>query len=538
MKLQSLKARRWVWLVPIAAIGALVSAVAAFGATTHKAGAPVLVVDNSFTIKTTDPQRAFDPTGSLIDRALYDTLFTYKGGNLANPIPLLVSSWKANSNAQTFTFQLKKNVHFADGTPLTSADVVFSFERLINIKGNPAFLLTGDTITAKGKYTVIVHTPTPSTQLPAILANPSTGIVNSKLVKAHGGSDAANAATADKAEAWLNTSASAGAGSGPYVLQSYSTTSQISLVPSKNYWGTKPAAFSSVVVRNMVAPTQLINVQRGSHEIAIDLSADQAETLKGNSKLNVSLQPSTWVFWLFANNDPTVSAVTSNKQFQQAIRYALDYKSIVGVGGPGTIQAPGIIPSMFLGALPQSADTQMDLAKAKAALAASGDASQQVTLEYPSDLTINGVPFTSLAQKVQANLQAAGFNITLSGSPTSSWLTDYRNGKMAFGLSLWGPDYPDPADYLAFTPGNLVGLRAGWAKGSDPTIEALAAKALVTTAPAARKTLYQQIQTDLNQQGPYFPLIQPTQVFVSTADLKGAVYNAEYDVDVTQVSPK
>ena len=538
MKLQSLKARRWVWLVPIAAIGALVSAVAAFGATTHKAGAPVLVVDNSFTIKTTDPQRAFDPTGSLIDRALYDTLFTYKGGNLANPIPLLVSSWKANSNAQTFTFQLKKNVHFADGTPLTSADVVFSFERLINIKGNPAFLLTGDTISAKGKYTVIVHTPTPSTQLPAILANPSTGIVNSKLVKAHGGTDAANAATADKAEAWLNTSASAGAGSGPYVLQSYSTTSQISLVPSKNYWGTKPAAFSSVVVRNMVAPTQLINVQRGSHEIAIDLSADQAETLKGNSKLNVSLQPSTWVFWLFANNDPTVSAVTSNKQFQQAIRYALDYKSIVGVGGPGTIQAPGIIPSMFLGALPQSADTQMDLAKAKAALAASGDASQQVTLEYPSDLTINGVPFTSLAQKVQANLQAAGFNITLSGSPTSSWLTDYRNGKMAFGLSLWGPDYPDPADYLAFTPGNLVGLRAGWAKGSDPTIEALAAKALVTTAPAARKTLYQQIQTDLNQQGPYFPLIQPTQVFVSTADLKGAVYNAEYDVDVTQVSPK
>lgn len=538
MKLQSLKARRWVWLVPIAAIGALVSAVAAFGATTHKAGAPVLVVDNSFTIKTTDPQRAFDPTGSLIDRALYDTLFTYKGGNLANPIPLLVSSWKANSNAQTFTFQLKKNVHFADGTPLTSADVVFSFERLINIKGNPAFLLTGDTISAKGKYTVIVHTPTPSTQLPAILANPSTGIVNSKLVKAHGGTDAANAATADKAEAWLNTSASAGAGSGPYVLQSYSTTSQISLVPNKNYWGTKPAAFSSVVVRNMVAPTQLINVQRGSHEIAIDLSADQAETLKGNSKLNVSLQPSTWVFWLFANNDPTVSTVTSNKQFQQAIRYALDYKSIVGVGGPGTIQAPGIIPSMFLGALPQSADTQMDLAKAKAALAASGDASQQVTLEYPSDLTINGVPFTSLAQKVQANLQAAGFNITLSGSPTSSWLTDYRNGKMAFGLSLWGPDYPDPADYLAFTPGNLVGLRAGWAKGSDPTIEALAAKALVTTAPAARKSLYQQIQTDLNQQGPYFPLIQPTQVFVSTADLKGAVYNAEYDVDVTQVSPK
>jgi peptide/nickel transport system substrate-binding protein len=190
------------------------------------------VVDNSFTIKTSDPQRAFDPTASIIDRAIFDTLFTYKGGNLSNPIPLLVQSWKASEGAKTFTFQLKKNVHFADGTPLTSADVVFSLKRLINIKGNPAFLLAGVTVSAKGKYTVVMKSTTPATALPAILANPSTGIVNSKLVKAHGGTSAANAATADKAEQWFNSSASAGAGSGPYELKTYSTTSQLTLVPN------------------------------------------------------------------------------------------------------------------------------------------------------------------------------------------------------------------------------------------------------------------------------------------------------------------
>src|SRR5207247_5449998 len=105
--------------------------------------------------------------------------------------------------------------------------------------------------------------------------------------------------------------------------------------------------------------------------------------LKGNSKLRVSLQPSTWVFWLFTNNNPSISAVTSNKQFQTAMRYALDYKSIVSVAGPGAIQAPGIIPSMFLGALPQKNAIKQDLPKAKAALAASGAGSQEVTLEYP-----------------------------------------------------------------------------------------------------------------------------------------------------------
>jgi peptide/nickel transport system substrate-binding protein len=530
--------RRSMWLLPFAAAAALACVAAAYGATAHSAAVPTLVVDNSFTIKTSDPQRAFDPTASIIDRGLYDTLFTYKGGDLANPIPLLVSSWKATGNAKTFTFQLKPNVHFADGTPLTSADVVFSLNRLINLKGNPSFLLAGITVKAAGKYGVVMKSATPATQLPAILANPSTGIVNSKLVKAHGGSAAADASTADKAEQWLNTSASAGAGSGPYVLKSYSTTSQITLAPNTHYWGTKKAAFSSVVVRNMIATTQLINIQRGSHEVAIDLAADQASSLKGNSKLHVSLQPSTWTFWLFANNDASISSVTSNKQFQTAVRYALDYKSIVSVAGPGAIQAPGVIPSMFLGALPQKDAVKQNLAKAKAALQASGVGSQQVTLEYPSDLTINGVPFTTLAQKVQANLQAAGFDVQLSGSPTSNWLTKYRDGKMAFGLSLWGPDYPDPADYLTFTPGQLVGLRAGWPKGADPAIEKLAAQALVTTDAAKRKTVYQQIQTQLNLRGPFFPLIQPTQVFVSTSDLKNAVYNATYSIDVTQVSPR
>ena len=83
----------------------------------------------------------------------------------------------------------------------------------------------------------------------------------------------------------------------------------------------------------------------------------------------------------------------------------------------------------------------------------------------------------------------------------------------------------------------LDGLRAGWPKGADPAIEKLAATAAVTTAPAARAGVYRSIQRLLNLSGPFYPLIQPTQVFVSTKDLKNAVYNSVYDVDVTQVTP-
>jgi peptide/nickel transport system substrate-binding protein len=530
---------RWAARAALAAVALVVAAVAASGAmTASSAPTATLVVDRSFEIKTADPQRAFEPTASIVDRGIYDTFFTYRGGDLAHPVPQLVQSWTASKDAKTFRFNLRRNVHFADGTPLTAADAVFSFRRLINLKGNPSFLLDGVTVSAGGKYTVILRSKTPNAALPSILTNTSLGVVNSKLVRKHGGTSAVGADKNDKAEKWLNSSASRGAGSGPYLLQRYSTTSQITLVPNPRYWGSKKAAFKTVVVRNMIAPTQLINIQRGTHEVAIDLSADQALTIKGNKRLNVATTPSTWTFWLFANNNSDISSITPNKHFQAAVRYALDYRSIVNVAGPGAIQAPGIIPSMFLGALPRKDAIKQNLTKARSELAASGAGNRTITLEFPSDLTINGVPFASLAQRVQANLQAAGFHIELGGATVGTWLQKYRDGKMAFGLSLWGPDYPDPLDYLAFMPGELVGTRAGWPAGSDPTVEKLAAKARVTSRASVRQTIYRQIQRRLNAVGPFFPLLQPTQVFVSTKDLKNAAFNAQYQVDVTRVAPR
>jgi peptide/nickel transport system substrate-binding protein len=495
-----------------------------------------LVVDRSFEIRTSDPQRAFEPTASIVDRAIYDTLLTFRGGDVSRPRLLAARGYRASNGGRTYTFDLRRDIRFADGTQMTAADVVFSFRRLINLKGNPSFLLAGVTVSARGRFTVVLRSATPNTAIPAIVANTSLGIVNSRLARRHGATAAANADRTDRAERWFNSAASRGAGSGPYLLRQYSTTSQIVLEQNPRYWGRKPA-FERVVVRNMVAATQFINIQRGRHEVAIDLSAQQAQALRNNRRVRVRTQPSTWVFWLFANNNRAISTATSNRRFQNAVRAALDYPSFVRLAGGGAIQARGIIPSMFLGALPRSAAVRRNLSRARSELAASGVGGQTFTLEYPSDLTINGVAFATLAQRVQANLREIGISVELSGAPTGTWLDKYRNGTMAFGLSLWGPDYPDPADYLAFMPGQLVGLRVGWPRGADPTIERLAARARVTTSDRARAPIYQQIQRRLNTSGPYFPLIQPTQVFAATTDLQGAVFNALYQIDVRAPRP-
>ena len=517
---------------------AVAAAAAAYTTATGSAaqGSDTLVVDRSFEIRTSDPQRAFEPTASIVDRAVYDTLLTFRGGDVARPRLMAARGYRASRDARTYTFELRRDIRFADGTRMTAADVVFSFRRLINLKGNPSFLLSGVTVSARGRYRVVLRSQTPNTAIPTIVANTSLGIVNSRLARRHGATDEANAARTDRAERWFNSPASRGAGSGPYVLRQYSTTSQIVLEQNPRYWGRKPA-FERIVLRNMVAATQFINIQRGRHEVAIDLSAQQAQALRNNRRVRVTTQPSTWVFWLFANNNPAISTATANRRFQAAVRYALDYPSFVRLAGGGAIQARGIIPSMFVGALPPSAAVRRDLARARRELAASGVRGQTFTLEYPSDLTINGVSFASLAQRVQANLREAGISVELSGAPVGTWLDKYRSGRMAFGLSLWGPDYPDPADYLAFMPGELVGLRVGWRKGADPALERLAARARVTTSDRARAPIYRQIQQRLNRSGPYFPLIQPTQVFAATRDLQGAVFNPLYSIDVRAPRP-
>jgi peptide/nickel transport system substrate-binding protein len=515
----------------LAVIGLAATSMAASASTTHATASTTLVVDKSFDLKTSDPQRQFEPTGGIVDHAIYDTLLRFVGADVSHPKPDAALSFKASADAKTYTFQLRKNIKFSDGTPLTSKDVVFSFQRLVNLKGNPSFLLAGITTKAKGPYTVVLTSKTPNPAIPVLVTNTSLGIVNSKVVIAHGGSDAANASKADKAESYINAHS---VGSGPYTLKSYSTTSQVVLQANPAYWGVKPK-FPTVVLRNVSAATQLLDVQRGTNEVSVDLSPDQASGLTGKSNITVSQTPSANVFFLFSNQNPKVSATASNPHITNAVRDALDYKGLVALAGAGAVQAAGVVPSMFLGALPQSADLKQDIAKAKSEVAASGISNPSVKLEFPSDISSNGLTFGVLAQKVQSDLGKVGISVTLAGSPVATALGTYRAGTEELGLWYWGPDYPDPNDYLAFLPGATVGLRAGWAAGSDQALETLGKTASSTASPAKRAGMFHQIQNTLNASGPIFPLIQPGQVVVSSKNLTNVPFNALYWIDVAAV---
>ncbi|MGA1279631.1 MAG: hypothetical protein ACO3YA_04925 [Candidatus Nanopelagicaceae bacterium] len=93
---------------------ALVSTVAVSGPVS--AATKTLTVETVFQLTSTDPGRSFEQTGNMINRALYETLLTYKGGDASTPVPGVASKWKVNANATQFTFTLNPKARFSDGS--------------------------------------------------------------------------------------------------------------------------------------------------------------------------------------------------------------------------------------------------------------------------------------------------------------------------------------------------------------------------------------------------------------------------------------
>jgi peptide/nickel transport system substrate-binding protein len=499
-------------------VTACLAATAATAATTARSGARasrILVVDTAFVLKTADPAKVFEPTGAIILHAVYDNLLTFNGSNVKKPVPQIAASYSQSDGAKKFVFKLRKNVRFSDGSKLTSADVVFSLNRMKYIKSSNSLLLDGVTISAKGPYTVVFTSDHPYPGLPFVLPSPPFGIVEAKLVRAHGGLDTPDAATSDKAESFLNSQS---AGSGPYTITSFDVSSQVSLSANPHYWGKRKPAFARIVLRNADANRQKLDVIRGDSQLVTDLAGDLLTGLPGSLK-RASATVDQW--FLYANANSAVSATTSNPHFWAAVRYGLDYKGLVALAGFGARQAPGVIPSSYVASLPLKDAIKRNVAKAKAQVKALGIANPTASLIYPT-ITFDGIDFGSVAAKIKSDLAQVGITINLSPLPIASFLAQYRSGKSEMGITPWQSNTPDPSGWFPFAPGDVVGLRVGWTpQNAAKSVVFWANKCANDTKPAARIRDYVEFQKQLNSYSPIFPMFQTASVAVGAPQLTG-----------------
>jgi peptide/nickel transport system substrate-binding protein len=472
---------------------------------------------------TMDPSRVYEFHAITVLRSVYETLIDFPPGRQDQLVPKLAESWTISDDGLVYTFTIAQGHVFSTGRPVTAEDVAFSLRRIKNLKGTPSFLTTAIAkVEATGPNTVVVTLSEPDPAILSKLVSDYFGVMDSVEAKAHGASDAEGADQTDTAEEWLNDNS---IGSGPYMLQSWQPKVEAILVRNPNYPG-QPGAFERVIYRTSSdAAAQKLGLEAGDLDIGLDISADQVPSIKENPGLAVYEGLSPSVFFLIMNMDPAIGGPLAQDAVQDAVRLAVDYEGIKQLVGGSAATPVNIMPVDWAYALDPAKAITRNVDGAKAKLAEAGLANGvTVDLEYP-EYSSGGVSIPTLAQKIQADLAEVGITANLVPGDIGPALQKYRDGKSPFGLWLWGPDFVDPIDRIAFTPGGNVGLRVNWTEDkASPALNDAVKRAKGVTADADRNAAFTEIQQIMLDESPFVFLVQSGTQVAYNADIKGFVY--------------
>lgn len=479
-------------------------------------GEKTLVVGITEDAVTMDPHRAFEFYASSVHSSIYEALTAFPPGRVDEIVPAIAESWEISDDGLTYTFTIAEGKVFSTGRSVTAEDVAFSLNRVKNLKGNPAFLTDNiASVEAVDERTVVITQFATDPSLLARLSNTSLTIIDSIEAQAQGATADENAAETDGAELWLNDNS---LGTGPYMLQKWEPKVEAILVRNPNYTGPAPD-IDRIIFRTIAdAAAQKLALEAGDLDIALDVSADQVPSLKENPDIVVHEAVSPTVFFLIMNQDPAIGGPLAEDAVQDAIRLAIDYEGMKILAGGAASTPVNIMPVHWAYALDPSMAVQRDVEAARARLAEGGyPDGLTVDLEYPI-FTSGGVAVETLAQKVQADLAEAGITVNLVPGDIGPALERYRLGESPFGLWLWGPDFLDPIDRLAFTPGGKVGLRVNWDESNaSPELMEAVNRAWVATDPAARDAAFTDVQTIMLDESAFAFLVQSgTQVAYSS----------------------
>ncbi|HVB11451.1 MAG TPA: ABC transporter substrate-binding protein, partial [Bacillota bacterium] len=289
-------------------------------------------------------------------------------------------------------------------------------------------------------------------------------------------------------------------------------------VANPNYTAGPAPSIKHIVFNNVTDNTaQLDELQRGTADVALNLSSDQIASLANSSSIKIFKAPEESMSYvgMDVGNVPALA----NPQVREAVKYAIDYSSIVKnlLNGNG-VELQDVIPNGIFGYVSQNPFTY-DPAKAKQMMAAAGFPNGfSATLTIPQGTVSGGVDGASLGDALKSEMAAAGINITLQQLASSELFSRYRAHQLQMVLATWGMDYPDPQDFAApfgdYTQQSLI-----WRlQDNDQQMSALVQKAATMQNTPERAQLYQQLfQMELT--GPFALIYQPDEVLAYSAKL-------------------
>lgn len=401
---------------------------------------------------------------------LYDRLVSL--GEEGRIVPALATAWAANDDATAWTFTLREGVIFHNGQPLTSADVAYSFQRILDPAVEaPAAATLGiiDRIETPDAGTVVFQLGQPHADFPALLVEYTARIIPD-------GSG--------------ETIATTGIGTGPFKLVTLNVEGTTVLAANEDYWNGAPQLAGVELVAIPDAEARGTALQAGQIDIILNTTATQAALFAGNPDYTVlSFPTGQWGTLVMRTDTPPFDDVRVRK----AMRLVADRQAMIDLvlDGQGTVACDNPVSTTDIYFL--KTECPQDIEQAKALLTEAGYAQGLEVTLYTSASETEFIP---LAEVYQQQAAAAGINVNLEIVPADSywtnvWLTE------AFYPSLWRER---PADLIL----NLLWRStADWNESyyQNPAFDQLLDEARRELDFEKRRTLYQQAQQMIMAEG-------------------------------------
>jgi peptide/nickel transport system substrate-binding protein len=468
----------------------------------------VMIIESSPT--NLDPRVGLDAWSQNIDGLLFDNLLA-RDEHLSVK-PGLAEGWET-PNPKTYIFHLHKNVNFSDGRPLTSRDVKWSYDSLIEGKirsAKGATYRSVEKIEAPDDNTVIFHLKEPWGALLWNLAAPGMGIVP------YGSS--------------LEVSRNP-IGSGPFRFVSAEQDKEVVLERNDNYWSDKPKIAR---VRFVVVPdttTRALELRKGSADLEINaLAPDMEVALEREPRLNIVRRPGTRLGYMAFNlRDPILKDV----RVRQAIAYALDRQPLIHFLMRDSARPAGsVLPPESWAYDANVRQYPYNPVKARQLLDSAGYIATNHVRFHLTMKTSTEESSRAMAAVFQQQLREVGIALDIRSFESATFFSDVTHGEFQVYSLRWlgANEDPDIFEY-AFDTARIIPNGANRQYYSNPQVDALIEKARTEVDQNARKQDYAQIQQILAEDLPYINLWYFDNVMVYSKRVRGLELNPSGNYD-------
>lgn len=479
------------------------------------AGTPkdTLVLAMATDIDTMDPAVTMTNQTWQVIYPAYDRLVRYKG-NSTEVEPSLATSWETSPDGKTWTFHLRKDAKFQDGSPVDANAVKFSFDRLMKIAKGPADNFpTLDKVEVVDPSTVKFTLKAQFAPFLSTMALDGASIINPKVLEKEKNGDLAQAYLAENA-----------AGSGPYKIVEWQKGQYIKLEANPTWWGGQPKLKTIMLKIVKEAAAQRLQLEKGDIDIAENLLVDQFKELAKSPDVAVNEYPSLTVDYVYINNQ---KPALKDPRVRQALSSAVDYQGIIdGIQSGHATRLAGPVPKGLWGYVPDLPMYNKDIPKAKDLLKQAGASDLKLTILVSDARSY----WEQEALALQASFQEAGVKAELEklANATARQKIDKGDFDLAFGV--WSPDYADPFMFMDFWfNSGKWGLPGNRSRYKNENTDKQLAAAIATSDQAARVQIYTDLQKQIVQEAPYILLYQYNYMTAMRKNVKGFTYNPMLD---------